>query len=72
MKIKAIWKPVIRNPFIPNMYMIPTDQFKVVEVPDDTNIKQLEEYAKQDTPDRYVFDRIEIVPDDTKLSPKIA
>jgi len=70
MKIKAIWRPIIRNPFNPNVHMIPVDQFKVVEVPDNTNMEQLEEYAKQDTPDRYVFDRIEVVPNETPLSPK--
>jgi hypothetical protein len=71
MKIKAYWKPIIRNPFIPDVNRIPTGYTKTVEVPDDMELKEVEDFAKMDTQKGYEFDKIEIVDDNVKLSPLI-
>jgi hypothetical protein len=71
MKIKAYWKPIIRNPFIPDINRIPRGCTKTVEVPDDMDLKEVENFAKADTQEGYVFDKIEVMPDDAKLSPLI-
>lgn len=70
MKIKATWDPIIRNPFNPNIHMIPVPQFKVVEVDDNTNMDDLKKFAEEDTPRGYTFREIIIVPDETPVSPK--
>lgn len=57
MKIKAFWKS--NNPFIPDPTALVYT--KTVEVPDNTDLKKLEEFAKSDTLPGYHFDKIERV-----------
>lgn len=57
MEIKATWKS--KNPFIPDVTEL--GYTKTVKVPDDTDIKVLEDFAKEDTLDGYVFEKIEII-----------
>lgn len=67
MQIKAVWRPVITEPFAPNLefQMRKKSQTIEIEVPDNTpweEIKQgAEEAAKTVTPKGYKFDRIEKV-----------
>ena len=57
MKIRARWKN--KNPFGEIDRLSYT---KTVEVPDDTDLKILEQFAKEDTLEGYQFDKIEVLP----------
>jgi hypothetical protein len=57
MNIKAHWKS--KNPFHPDINQL--SYTKTVEVPDGTDMKVLEEFAKEDTKPGYLFDRIEVL-----------
>ena len=57
MKVKAYWKS--KNPFIPDVEKL--GYSKTVEVPDDTDLEQLKEFAIQDSMEGYFFDRLEII-----------
>ena len=57
MKVRAHWKSI--NPFIPDIDQL--GYTKTVDVPDDTDMKFLEEAAKQDSRNGYRFDKIEII-----------
>ena len=54
-KVKAYWKS--KNPFIPNVNLLTYS--KTVEVPDDTDMEELKEFAIADSRESYTFDRLE-------------
>ena len=57
MKVKAYWKN--KNPFHPDI-----SQFgytKTVDVPDDTDLADIEKFAKDDCRNGYRFDKIEVI-----------
>lgn len=55
MKVKAIWKS--KNPFNPDINQLRYS--KTVNVPDDTDMEELEKHAKNDSQEGYVFDKFE-------------
>lgn len=55
MKVKAYWKS--KNPFLPRWEDLAYS--KTVDVPDDTDMDELEQHAKDDSKDGYVFDKLE-------------
>ncbi len=57
MKVKAYWKST--NPFIPNVDLL--GYSKTVDVPDNTDMGQLKEFAISDSRDGYVFEKFEII-----------
>lgn len=68
MKINATWKKKGLNPF--KLYFSPNDYIgKIVEVSDDTDMKELEKDAIEDTQKGYKFIKIEKVLDSYKTSP---
>ena len=58
MKIKAHWKN--KNPFADIGRL---RYHKEVEVPDDTDLKIIEQFAKNDTKEGFVFEKLEILTD---------
>jgi len=57
MKVKAYWKS--KNPFHPDINQL--GYTKTVEVPDNTDLKDMEQFAKDDSRNGYRFDKIEVV-----------
>jgi hypothetical protein len=57
MKVRAYWKSI--NPFHPDIDQL--SYSKTVDVPDDTDLKVLEDFAKEDSRNGYRFDRLEIL-----------
>lgn len=55
MKVKAHWKSI--NPFQPDISQL--GYTKTIEVPDDTDMKELEEFAKNNSKEGYKFDKLE-------------
>ena len=55
MKIKAIWKS--KNPFHPDVTQL--SYTKIVEVPDDTDMEELKQFAIKDSRPGYTFDKLE-------------
>ena len=56
-KVKAFWKS--KNPFRPNIEDL--GYSKIIEVPSDTDMEELEDFAKEDSMEGYRFDRFEIL-----------
>lgn len=67
MKVKAFWKSI--NPFIPDINQL--GYSKTIEVADDIDLKVVEQLAIEDSRSGYKFDRLEIVSENAKTSPKI-
>lgn len=57
MKVKAYWKSI--NPFRINIDEL--GYTKTVEVPNDTDLKVLEDFAKEDSKNGYRFDKLEVI-----------
>ena len=57
MKVKAICKSI--NPFIPDVNQL--SYSKTIEVPDDTDMEQLKQFAIEDSRQGYRFDRLEVI-----------
>jgi len=64
MKIKAYWKPTNFNPFVSNTNSIPQTLTSIVDVPENTSMVVMEQYAKEATPLNYIYDKIEKVATD--------
>ncbi|MAX23413.1 MAG: hypothetical protein CMJ19_02820 [Phycisphaeraceae bacterium] len=57
MKVKATWKS--KNPFHPDISQL--GYTKTVDVPDDTDLEELKQYAISDTRNGYLFDKLEVI-----------
>jgi len=57
MKIKAIWRRI--NPFHPNISQLAYS--KTIEFPDGTALKDIEEFAKEDSRNGYRFYKLEVL-----------
>ena len=57
MKVKAYWKS--KNPFIPDPTKL--EYSKTIKVQNDMDLKELEDFAKEDSMEGYSFDRLEVV-----------
>lgn len=57
MKVRASWKSI--NPFRPNVDEL--GYTKTVEIPDGTDLKEIEQLAKDDSKNGYRFDKIEVL-----------
>lgn len=62
MKIKAYWKSL--NPFNPDIDKL--GYAKTIYVPDDTDLKEIEQFAKDDSKNGYRFDKIEVLEDNVE------
>lgn len=56
MKVKATWKSI--NPCNPDINQL--GYAKTVIVPDDTDLKELEKFAKEDSRNGYRFNKLEV------------
>ena len=57
MKVKATWISI--NPFIPDFDQL--GYSKTIDIPDNSNLEEIERFARKDSINGYRFDKLEIL-----------